>query len=459
MRPQVLAVLAPLVVAVLAGCTTTPAPVTLPGTPVVAGALSFSKTVLVDPTRVASEPSIKVTRAGTLVIAAPTGTVKYATRPLDLPGEADKGAYQSAIWTSRDNGTSWGFASVPPAPYHSTNPGGADADLAVDGAGTIYMADQEALAAEAVSVSHDEGQTWSLGSAVASGEPDVDRMWMWPEPATPGTVYMVFDHNGAEIDVAKTTDGGMTWTATATPAQSTAPGPIVVVNHTVAFGYKSGQSLFFVHSEDKGATWTQDEVKSHGNLAANDLFPQTFADQAGTLYMAWLEDGKVGGKDGTSVAFVASHDAGKTWGAKQVPFTTPGSGAFLWAAAGAAGRLGFSWYESPSGDSGPYFEHAGVAIQGWSAHGNASWSVTDTRVTATPARVDAICNQGVGCTSNRELGDFQTCAIGPDGRLVVAFVIVNGTNAAGQPNGGLVAFAKMTQGPLLMDKAPSPWVV
>jgi photosystem II stability/assembly factor-like uncharacterized protein len=430
--------------ATLAGCVQAPngAPASAPAASL-PSALNLSKPVVVDATRIASEPSIKVTKTGVILVAAPTGSVKYATRPQDLAVEAPNGAAQSAIWTSKDNGKTWSFAQMAPLPYHDALPGAGDADLAIDSKGTIYMADQLGLALEVVSTSNDNGATWTEATPLGSGVPDVDRMWMWPDPATAGTVYMNYDHNAVSINVAKTTDAGKTWSAVETDAPSTSPGPIVATNQTVAFTSFQGQDILYTHSEDKGMTWKSDVIaKDHKGLF--DHFPITVADTAGTLYVLWQEhDG-----DKTNTAYVSSHDAGKTWSPKVIAFSETGKALFLWAAAGSPGKLGLSWYESP--DNAKFYEHAGEVI-GADAPSPQTW---DERVGGDAALPYPPCESGTTCTSGRELGDFQQCAIAPDGTLVMSYVIVKDAMS-----GGHVAFARVDEGPKLLDSTPEPWVV
>ena len=409
------------------------------------GALTFEPAVTVDATRIASEPSIKATKDGTLFVSAPTGQVKYATRPQDALVEADKGIGQSAIWRSKDGGATWQFlAGVGPTSYHSPMPGGGDSDLAVDGAGTIYMTDQFGLVVEDVSISKDNGDTWETGSAVASGEGDVDRQWLWPDPETPGHVYMVFDHTGVSIDVSKTTDGGKTWSVTKATSFTTSPGPIVATPRVVAFTAFDEDRIVFVHSEDKGKTWKEDEVgKGHGEIA--DLFPGTVADTAGTLYVSWLE--KSG--DGTALSYVFSKDDGQTWSAPRVLAQRPGVAVFMWSAAGAPGRLGFSWYDAPD-PAKEWWERAALVT---GADTDAP-TVLEAQVSDVPTRVGPPCTNGTACTSGREYGDFQQCAVTPDGDLVLAYVTVVSAQA-----GGRITYARQSGGPKMLDSAPDPWVV
>lgn len=441
------------VAALLAGCTTEQPPALPPPPPPAepAPALLFGTPVMVDAERIASEPSVKSDGTGALFICAPTGSIKYATRPQDLPVEADKGAFQSAIWRSLDNGTTWEFADTPVSegvglPYHSPLPGAGDCDLAVDAEGAIFMTDQLGLASEVMSVSHDQGGTWEVGSPLASGSLGVDRQWLWPDPTTPGTVYMVFNGQGRGITVSKTTDGGRTWSAVLATSESSPPGTIVALGGTVAFAHSPvGGKFGFVHSEDAGATWKTDLVDT--NLTTfQDFFPQLFADNAGTLYLAWTEKSQAG----SAIAYTYSHDQGATWAPKTIAFDRPGRALFLWGAAGSAGRLGFSWYEAPD-PSGAFYSHAGVV------HGadTAQPAFVDAQVDSEPVRPDPPCEDGALCTGGRELGDFQMCAVDPAGDLVVSYVRVLPDDA-----GGRVMFAKATGTNLFAPgESFDPWVV
>ncbi|MHB8584669.1 MAG: hypothetical protein ACYDDF_02370 [Thermoplasmatota archaeon] len=428
-----------------AGCLTAPSSSTVPqslaSTPsTIAGALSFLPPVSVDPTRIGSEPSIIVAKDGSIFVSAPTGNIKYATRPQDFLVEDTRGAGQSAIWRSRDGGETFQFLSMAPLPYHSPEPGGGDSAMAFDSAGTLYLADQIGLVSEAIQSSKDLGDTWSVGTPLASGTVDTDRQWLAADPGHPGVVYMVYDHTGVGINVAKTTDGGQTWMATQATQESTSPGTIVASKDLVAFSFFSGNDIMFAHSSDAGATWKEEPIgKGHGPIST--FFPQTFFDRNGTLYVTWME--KAG------IAYSYSRDLGKTWSPNVLAVPLNSTHTFLWAVGGDAGRLGFSWYDAKDPNA-TWYEMAAIVVNADSAHPSVSLS----QVSPTAVRVGAPCESGSTCTSGREFGDFQSCAIAPNGDLVVAYVHV--LNAQ---DGGIVMFGRVATGPRLIDSPFNPWVV
>jgi hypothetical protein len=424
-------------------------PASLPGVPDVAGAiqqLAFAATTVVDAERIASEPSVKVAKDGTIFVAGPTGVIKYATRPQDAIQHADKGIFQGAIWRSLDGGASFehlaGIGPLP-VPYHTAQPGGGDSDIAIDGGGRVYVTDQFGLFTESVQYSDDNGATWTAATTTGSDIPPVDRQWLWPDPEQPGHLWMVYD-GFTGMKVSESADGGATWSAKTVSDTVSSPGPLVAIPGLLAFTMFANDQIVFVHSTDGGATWAEHPVgEGHGTI--NDFFPSTVADAAGTVYVAWMEtDG-----DTSRVSYVYSKDLGETWSENQVAFEQPGLGTFMWAVAGDAGRLGFSWYGAPD-PAKEWWTEAGIVL----GADTASPQRTQARVSEEPARVGEPCTSGSTCTSGRELGDFQQCAVTPDGDLVVAYVHVLSAE-----EGGRVTFAKVSAGPKLFDAPPENWVV
>lgn len=406
--------------------------------------LAFLPAVIVDDARVASEPSVRVGADGTIFVAAPTGTIKYATRPQDAIVHADKGIFQGAIWRSTDGGASFEFrAGLGPTSYHTAQPGGGDSDIAIASDGTVFVTDQWGLFAEFVQFSKDNGETWEAATGTASDAPTVDRQWLAVDPTDPNVVYLNYNGPNVGLKFSKSTDGGKTWTGKVISQSSAPPGPLVALDEGfVAFAAGVGGGVLFLSSADGGETWEEQQLPA-GQIT--DFFPQTFADAAGTLYVAWCEESE----NGTAITFVVSKDRGATWSEPKVAFEQPGLGLFLWGEAGDAGRIAFSWYGTPDPEK-EWFAEAAILLD---ADSDAP-RVTQARVSDTPARTGLPCTNGSLCTSGRELGDFQSLAIGPDGKVVVVYVTVLSAD-----EGGRITFAKMSAGPTLIETPPTVWVV
>lgn len=435
----------------VAGCVSTePTPAADASTAATEGeTLSFLPPVRVDGDRIASEPSVKVGGDGTIYVAAPTGVIKYATRPQDALQHADKGIFQGAIWRSQDGGASFDFrAGIGPAPVPYRTPwlGGGDSTIAIDSAGIVYVSDQFGLFTESVVSSQDNGTTWASGSPAANGPRNTDRQWLAAHPTEPGILWMNF--NSLEgVHVAKSSDGGRTFAPQVATDVVAPPGPLLAVPGLVAFAVRSGGDLFFVHSEDEGATWATEAIVEDAE-SVTDFFPGLVADKAGALYVTWIEEAP----GGSALAYARSDDLGQTWSKKSIVATEKGRALFAWSVAGEAGRLGFSWYatEDPDGADTPWFAKAAIVT---GADTDAP-SISLATISEEPIRVGPPCENGSTCTSGRELGDFQSCAVGPDGRLVVVYVTVLSAE-----EGGRITFVKQAEGPKLLDAPLAPWVV
>ncbi|MHB8604090.1 MAG: sialidase family protein [Thermoplasmatota archaeon] len=431
-------------------------PVSTQSLPVKLPALTFLPAVTVDAARIASEPSVRLDAKGGIYVAAPTGTIKYATRPQDLATEIDKGAFQGAIWKSEDGGKTFKFLdSGNPVPYHTQWPGGGDSEIAIDPKGWVYVADQLGLVTESISYSTDGGKTWQAGSPDASGTVGNDRQWMWPTTKA-GELWMVVDgQTNQGIIVSHTTDAAQNWQGQYVTPYDNSPGPITVINSganvgVVAFGVYTPDSAgdpTVWYTKDQGKTWKH-ALPAVGHGTTDDFFPQTVADTAGNLYLAWVE--KSG--DGHDIKLAVSKDGGDTWSAPMLVHHQVGTAIFMSAVAGDAGRLGFSWYGAVDPDKEWYEESAVV----WGADTMANMTHTYARVDPKPIRVGAPCQSGSTCTSGRELGDFQSVAVGPDGLLRFSYVHVLSAQ-----DGGRVTFAQEdATGPkLFVNGPPTPWVV
>ncbi|HWG89738.1 MAG TPA: sialidase family protein, partial [Candidatus Thermoplasmatota archaeon] len=393
----------------------------------------------------ASEPSVSVGADGTIFVAAPTGVIKYATRPQDALQHLDKGIFQGAIWRSTDGGATFQhLAGLGPTPYHTVQPGGGDSDIAIDQDGRIYVTDQFGLFTESVQWSIDNGDTWQ-GTAPASREAPVDRQWLTVDPDTPGHVYLHYNQQTNGLTVSESKDGGATWSARAVSEIVAPPGRgLALTGGWYGFSVNTRAGIVLIHTTDAGNTWTDLKLPVEVGVV-EDFFPSTTADTNGTIYVSWMESAD----NGTAVVYTFSKDRGLTWAPKRVAFEQPGYGTFSWGVAGDAGRLAFAWYGAPNPEKEWYLE-SGIVL---GADTDAPERL-QARVDPEPIRIGYPCQSGSTCTSGRELGDFFEAAIGPDGKLVVSYVRV-----LSPEEGGRVLFVKQDAGPLLLEAAPTPWIV
>ena len=168
----------------------------------------------------------------------------------------------------------------------------------------------------------------------------------------------------------------------------------------------------------------------------NSLFPVLGIDSNGTLYEAYIEgDGFATTTDPLPstawhlyYAYSTDRPLHKTWSKPVRVDMDPRSATtdFGWMAVGDPGKLGFVWLgtdrrEHPSFQdaSDPRTWHAfmGITTDGLAAHP----SFQETQVGIGPNHINDMCLQGtVGCiqnVGNRNMADFISCDIGPDGAL------------------------------------------
>ncbi len=197
------------------------------------------------------------------------------------------------------------------------------------------------------SVSHDGGQTWTMNKIVSNTNSKLG--WSLPGGGvidSKGNAYFAwegFTQNGKPagpvyIYVSKSTDGGNTWTITqidvsqAPPQCSTCgwaywgPGTAMAIDATdrlyVAYNANSAKfgpnRMYFVQSDDGGATWVRQDV-SLAPMGSNNVFPALAARGDGDVRIAWTDDRNGhdnGNADGTArwnVYYRTSTDGGGSW--------------------------------------------------------------------------------------------------------------------------------------------------
>lgn len=387
-----------------------------------ASSLRFGRPVLVDAARAGGEPT---------VIAAPNGDLVYAAHA-QLPTHyflragADRTAVepfrgQAYLWRSTDRGATWTFA---PLPAHAAGFG--DPDFTIDAAGTIYFAAMSALQTT-VARSSDGGRTWTANPAVAEV---VDREWIAGGAA--GEVYMSVRLGLAVIPgIFRSTDGGLTWTLQG--VDDTGAYPINKLWYEAARGvlyhpYTTGEPYSDTPHEvgvsvstDQGRTWTHRRAGTMNRWLGVAAPPATI-DRAGGVYLAY---GTTDARGNSHLRLVASKDQGRTW-SKPIALADRGAAVFPWLVAGDAGRVAAVWFCADRGLIDTETQPAAWSVCAATVTGAGSSTpvVQTARVSPKPVHRGAICVQGLNCEPlgiDRRLGDFLSVALDRDGSLLVAY--------------------------------------
>jgi BNR repeat-like domain len=219
------------------------------------------------------------------------------------------GASDIGFATSTNAGATWTNGSLPGITIYEQGTFSAASDPVVtfDAAHSTWMISSLTIANEekvAVSLSAD-GLTWD-DPIIVSSTPNSDKNWITCDntPASPyfGHCYVEWDDPNARdlIWMSTSTDGGLTWAAalnTADLATGIGGQPVVQPNGTVLVPIESdtGAQILAFTSTNGGVSWTAtatiSSITDHlvaGNLRTSAL-PSAAVDAAGTVYTIWQD--------------------------------------------------------------------------------------------------------------------------------------------------------------------------
>lgn len=307
----------------------------------------ISQPVLVEDDLYLVEPAVEVDSQGRIFLSAIPG-LTGAGSPETLGG--------SQLWRSLDGGQS--FDRIPSLVAGAYGPtiGGGDVDLALGPSDEVYMFDLW-LGNAGLLKSTDHGDTWLQGSPVTFAAPVDDRQWIDVHQGT-GEVFITTNQLPSGIWVAKSSDGARTFTQQTLAVPSTdrncicPPGSLVVdetsgnVYVTTMEGQSNGSTakgVGLAKSTDGGTSFTFTDVS--GVTDRPSVFPVLTHDTAGNLYLVTTQDDRV--------VLLTSTDEGETWSDPVPVDPDPGQEQIIpWIVAGDPGRIAMVWRETTEDDKG-----------------------------------------------------------------------------------------------------------
>lgn len=360
------------------------------------------------------------------------------------------------LWISMDGGETWAKKNTG---RQTINLGGSgDSYTAVASDGTIYFTDLY-LVTVTVDVSYDGGETF-IQNPQASVRPIDDRQWLGIGPSaglSPGseTLYLTYNQipGGLYIQRAVFTPAGFVWVSgnLGLPITSDVGSrDYFVVDHndgTLYLPNFNGDQLEIFISTDGANTFTRHEVFTPDSAdpdPVQNIFTAAEVDSAGNVYLAWCNK--------AHIFMSVSTDGGQSWKVFQVTNTT-GSRVLPWIAAGDAGRVGLTWYETPvEGDSDIEAEMEGA---NWSVKAAICIDILSEDPTFLVTTVQeyvhtgTIRTSGVSGEADRDLGDFFTCDVEEKGRLIVTYGL-DGNDGANVYE-AKVMFGRQNEGPYMFE--------
>ena len=265
----------------------------------------------------AAEPTIGVD---------PSGAVFYAAAAFDGVG----GLAKTTVLRSADGGQTWQTVS-PSIAGTQTHPVTLDPYIYVDPTGRVFDIDL-LLAGSHLSFSDDQGANWTTTALTVAGANDHQTLAAGPppagnpavrplDPAFPRIVYYCVNQV-SDSWCARSLDGGLVFTQTATPAflgVDPAAGGVCGGLHGHLVADPDGRIFlpkehcgfpWIAISEDGGDTWKR--VRVSDTIGEADVDPAVAADSAGNLYYVWWDDQH-------RLPYLAvSRDHGQSWSAPRM---------------------------------------------------------------------------------------------------------------------------------------------
>ena len=348
--------------------------------------------------------------------------------------------------TSQDAGATWtngflpGTTNVVGGPYSAIS----DPVVAFDARHNTWLLSTLGIAsggnAVLTSRSTDGGLTWGNPIVVDPATSGNDKNWIVCDNTSTspfyGNCYTVWDDNslGNRILASRSTDGGLTWsTPIATANNGTGLGvqPVVLPNGTVVVpsGNANLTSIIVFRSTNGGVSWTSTatvtSIQKHtvaGGVRAPSL-PSAEIDAAGRVYIVWQDCRFISGCTANDIVMTTTTDGISFTAVTRIPIDPTNSGVDHFipgigvdrTTSGGSARIGlfFHYYANTSCTASTCQLFVGYVS---SANGGASWSAKEP--IAGPMSLGWLANTSQG----RMFGDYVSTSI-VNGRAHSVFAV------------------------------------
>jgi hypothetical protein len=390
-------------------------------------------------------------------------------------GRFTDGGSSNLGWaTSTDNGQTWTHGFLPKTTVFATPPGPwdriSDPSVSYDPKHDVWMILGLTLTGTTgedpiVNRSTDGGLTWQNPVTVVNNPGTFfDKTWIgcdtWSASPNYGNCYVEYDDAGQGdlMRMARSTDGGLTWSSATVPSTFGLGGqPVAQPNGTVVVPY-AGNGIQSLVSADGGKTYSVFTIASEndhgvaGNLRTSAL-PSAEVDAAGNVYVVWQDCRFRSGCSSNDIVMSTSSN-GKNWSSVvRIPIDATNSGADHFipgigvdkSTSGSSAHLALAYYFYPVANCNSSTCKLTVGYIS-STNGGSTWSNASTIIPAMKLTGLPLTNQGY------MVGDYISASVLGNGKAdTVVSYDPRGTCTLGQitsckdfmfaPTGGLSVLA------------------
>jgi len=421
------------------------------------GGIAFGPSTVADPVRTEGEPMIHVDLNGKIWESGPWGTSTQL----------------SFVHRSTDGGDSFHLTSSTQRP--DAPPGGGDTDIVTDDQGFAYFVDLEGLANLGAAVSNDGGNTWRKNPIAT--DPAQDRQWYAVDngatsAASDNTIFLTVHELAAGMEVYSSPGSTGSQDLTGGFVFTRASGKLAIGSGATCGQTKFDPVLRNLYLPCVGGDHV-DVITGHVDLmqrtgisfvhhgaptspggSVGDLFTTAAVDQAGNVYVAWVDT------HDHNVYVSGSSDGGLMWTAPlQVNGDPANTNVWPWIVGGASGIVDVVWYgTSVRGDPGTFpswfSDRAAATTVPWHVYlaqvqlnfdAPASSTIYQSRATEHPMHFGQICQEGIGCTTSngdRSMADFFTVTVDAGGAALIVY-----DDTTNQHHGASLFVARQVSGP------------